>query len=97
MKRKKSFVNLIILILPALLYSCQGRSPYNAQAFPLRNEYHWDFSGKYNQKAVSFRIEVRNVIRKKSLTFALMRGFPTDVMSGDDLGSIQLGIACCGE
>jgi hypothetical protein len=96
MKRKKFYLNMIVLILLAELYSCQGRAPYNSPVFPLQNGNYWDFSGKYNQKTINFRIEVRNVVRKKSLTFALMRGFPTDVMTGDDWEASSWGLLIAG-
>ena len=84
MKIKKLVLAVIAVLLVFSFEACRDRTRSNAVIFALKAGNYWEYSGKFNDKKVTCRIEVKQVVTQGRLTFALMRGFPADVMDGED-------------
>lgn len=52
--------------------------------FSLQEGNFWNYHGTFNGKTLNVRMQVMKVIKDERLTFALMKGFPSDVMEGDN-------------
>jgi len=84
MKRIKPALYLMAVLLLISFMACNRETVHHAPIFPLEKGNYWNYSGQFNDQTVNMRMEVKQVLKRDNLTFALMTGFPTDVMEGVD-------------
>jgi len=85
MKRSTFYLYLVIAgLLLVSVTACKNEMSSEKAIFSLKEGNYWNFHGKYNNKTVFLRMEVLRVLTEGRLTFAVIKGFPTDVMEGED-------------
>ncbi|MCX6287752.1 MAG: hypothetical protein NTY96_11615 [Bacteroidetes bacterium] len=63
---------------------------------PLQKGNFWKYRGSYNDKPVTCNIVVNDILKKGNLTFALMKGFPSDILGGEDWETTSWGLLAVG-
>jgi len=96
MKKVNLWLHLITVLLVLSFAACKERATDHKAIFSLKAGNYWTYRGKYNRKAVEEWIEVKQVRQRGNLTFALMKGFPTDVMEGEDWEASVWGLLAVG-
>lgn len=94
MKRRalvKIVVTLMVLPVCIIMSSC-SRSGKHREMIPLKQGNCWVYKGNYNARPVTLNIRVTDLKQRGTLTFAMLKGFPTDILSGDDWEPSEWGL-----
>ena len=84
MKKFWDYLSTAAISLCLFMASCSNSSPNQKNLFLLKEGNFWNYHGSFNGKSLNPRIEVLKVMKEGEVTFALMKGFPTDVMEGEN-------------
>jgi len=87
----------IILSLCILVSSCGERSGSHQNVIPLKTGNYWIYEGKYNGRPVTMKITESETHKRGTLTFALLKGFPGDMLSGEDWEPSSWGLLVTGD
>jgi len=90
-----TYIFYLILVMISLS-SCNTGGKNDQLLIPLQRGNLWKYQGNYNGKPVSCCMEVHDILKKGNLTFALMKGFPTDVMEGENWEPSVWGLLAVG-
>ncbi len=92
MKRPVIFLNILTVILIMSMIACRDGRNHQKEIIPLKQSNCWVYKGNYNNKPVTLNIRVSEVKKRGSLTFATLKGFPTDILGGEDWEPSEWGL-----
>ena len=96
MRKILFYLNLFAGVILISLTACKDHSRHDKAVFSLKRGNYWKYQGSYNGKPVSCGIVVHDIRKAGNLTYALMQGFPADVMDGEDWESSVWGLLASG-
>ncbi|MEI7491799.1 MAG: hypothetical protein WCK92_10410 [Bacteroidota bacterium] len=89
-------IKLLLLLAVIVIASCNNGSKHNQALLPLHKGNFWKYRGSYNGKPVSFRITMQDVVKHGGMAFAVVNGFPTDILGGQDWEGTDWGLLVVG-
>ena len=84
MKKFWVYLSIATISLSFFISSCSDSSTYKKKLFLLTEGNFWNYHGSFNGKTLNVRMQVMKVMKDGEVTFALMKGFPSDVMEGEN-------------
>jgi hypothetical protein len=96
MKKLKICLLLPVVLLLFSFGACKRDAAFHKSVFQLKEGNFWNYRGKFNEQAVELRMEVKQVKNHGKLTIAVIRGFLTDVMEGEDWEAKDWGLLVVG-
>ena len=96
MKRIRIYLNLMAALLLLSFPACRNHSALQTAMFPMKEGNYWSYHGKFNDMEGNLKIKVLLVRKEGNLTFALMKGFPTDIMDGEEWQPSSWGLLAVG-
>lgn len=77
-------LQLLVILLLFPFAACKDNIKQSNAVIPLKEGNSWNYQGIYNGREVKLKIKVLLVRKEGNLTFALMKGFPTDLLEGEE-------------
>ncbi len=96
MRKILFYINLFAGVMLISLTACKDHSIHNKAFFSMKRGNYWKYQGSYNGKPAACGMVIRDIRKAGNLTYALMQGFPTDVMDGEDWESSVWGLLALG-
>ncbi|MCX6284181.1 MAG: hypothetical protein NTW31_08110 [Bacteroidetes bacterium] len=99
MKRQgliKYIIKQLLLLAVIAISSCNNGPKHDQALIPLHKGNFWKYRGSCNGKPATFRITVHDVVKQGSMAFAVMNGFPSDVLGGQDWEASDWGLLVAG-
>jgi len=96
MRKLTSYSIFLGFLLPLLFAGCTGQSPFIKEIIPVEEGNFWKYQGVYNGKPAAIVMQVKEVYGSGSLSFAVMKGFPTDLMGEEENRSSLWGLLSTG-
>ncbi len=90
-------IKLLLLLGVIVTSSCNTGSKHDQALIPLQKGNFWKYSGSYNGKPVVFRITVDYVVKQGGMLFAVLKGFPSDILAGQDWEASDWGLLVVGD
>lgn len=84
MKRIRIVLQPLLILLLFSFTACKDNTKQPNAIFPLKEGNSWNYQGKYNEWEVKLQIKVLLVKKEGNLAFALMKGFCTDPLEGEE-------------
>jgi hypothetical protein len=98
--KRKSLMTIMpaLMVLPAcIIMSSCCKSNTHLEIIPLKAGNYWVYKGNYSNRPVTLNISVTGMKKRGNLTFALLKGFPADILSGEDWEPSTWGLLVTGD
>lgn len=88
--------SLLLLIAIATLSSCGRTDRVQRDVFPLATGNRWQYAGKHNGEPVILYMRIVRLLKKENMTYAVISGYPEDVLGGTDWEASSWGLLSAG-
>ena len=91
------YLNLMAVMLLLSIASCRDNRMNQKPLIPLAKGNYWIYKGNCNTRPVTLNIRVTELDKRGTLTFAMLKGFPTDILNGEDWEPSEWGLLVTGD